>query len=142
MAVSRVRVTPQPRILTELPESSPAKCGGTVYWWDCSPSFPTQREWLTAGEVRRVVGVGQEQVVGLGHPEVHHLGCVLQSPHRILVHHILKTHVVHLVDGDRRNRIGITNRTLTRLITFVVLKPRDYDQTSPTTQIQTDVLNL
>lgn len=52
---------------------------------------------LTAGEVRRVVRVGQEQVVGLGHPEVHHLGCVLQSPHRILVHHILQTHVVHLI---------------------------------------------
>lgn len=56
---------------------------------------------LTAGEVWRVVRVGQEQVVGLGHPEVHHLGCVLQSPHRILVHHILQTHVVHLIVGDK-----------------------------------------
>lgn len=58
----------------------------------------------TAGKVRRVVGVGQEQVVGLGHPEVHHLGCVLQSPHRILVHHVLQTHIVHLiVNNTQRN---------------------------------------
>lgn len=76
----------------------------------------TEREGLTAGEVWRVVGVGQEQVVGLGHPEVHHLGCVLQSPHRILMHHILKTHVVHLSVRDKQgNTIGITNCKTTRL---------------------------
>lgn len=51
---------------------------------------------LTAGEVRGVVGVGQKQVVGLGHPEVHHLRCVFQSPHCILMHHILQTDVIHL----------------------------------------------
>lgn len=61
---------------------------------------------LTAGEVRRVVRVGQEQVVGLGHPEVHHLGCVLQSPHRILVHHILQTHVVHLIVRNKQGNTG------------------------------------
>lgn len=59
---------------------------------------------LTAGEVWRVVGVGQKQVVGLGHPEVNHLSCVLQSPHRILMHHIFKTHVVYLMIHDRRKK--------------------------------------
>lgn len=56
----------------------------------------TLKTTLTAGEVWGVVGVGQEEVVGLGHPEVHHLGCVLQSPNCILMHHILQTHIVHL----------------------------------------------
>lgn len=61
-----------------------------------------RREGLTAGEVRGVVGVGQEQVVGLGHPEVHHLGCVLQSPHCVLVHHVLQTHSVHLTGNNKQ----------------------------------------
>lgn len=56
---------------------------------------------LTAGEVWGVVGVGQKQVVGLGHPEVHHLRCVFQSPHCILMHHILQTDIIHL-EGEQR----------------------------------------
>lgn len=59
---------------------------------------------LTAGEVWGVVRVGEEQVVGLGHPEVHHLRCVLQSPHRILVHHILQTDIIHL-QGQNRSHL-------------------------------------
>lgn len=68
-------------------------------------------EGLTAGEVWGVVGVGQEQVVGLGHPEVHHLGCVLQSPHCILMHHIFQTHVVHLIGHIKQgNTIRLDTR--------------------------------
>lgn len=62
----------------------------------------SHRQGLTAGEVWGVVGVGQEQVVGLGHPEVHHLGCVLESPNCILVHHILQTHAVHLIGHNKQ----------------------------------------
>lgn len=62
------------------------------------------RDGLTAGEVWWVVRVGQKQVVWLGHPEVHHLACVLQRSHCVLVHHVLQTHVVHLVVDTSRIR--------------------------------------
>lgn len=66
------------------------------------------RFMLTAGEVWGVVGVGQKQVVGLGHPEVHHLRCIFQSSHCILMHHILQTDIIHL-KGEKRIYIIHTN---------------------------------
>lgn len=75
----------------------------------CTFIHNKHRACLTAGEVGGVVGVGQEQVVGLGHPEVHHLGCVLESPHRILVHHILQTHVVHLWQTGKHHSSVVCN---------------------------------